>query len=143
PNPKPKDTEYIQYFGDDNKPLARGTGKTWLMPGRNVTIRAEIKTIEAYGTATFTLPKGTKTIGENAFEGIKAEIVYVPDEVKSISAYAFANNTKLKQIRLPKDCVIDDAAFFGCTNLMAIYTSGDGKAKDWAKDNGYGVMTTK
>ena len=133
--------KYARYYSNEIQ-LTRGVGDAWMltMPGTNVTIRAETKTIEPYGTATFTLPKGTKTIGKNAFEGIKASVVYVPDEVQSIGAYAFGNHRKLKQIRLPKDCEIDEAAFYGCTNLMAIYTSGDGKAKNWAKNNGFGYM---
>ena len=140
PDPKPKDTEYVRYLGDDNQPLARGTGKTWLMPGRNVTVRAEVKPIEAYGTPTFTLPAGTNTIGRNAFAGIAAQVVYVPgsDNPYPIGERAFASCPNLAQIRLPKNCDIDGAAFWGCPNLTAIYAPGGGSTEDWAKENGYG-----
>ena len=67
----------------------------------------------------------------------------MPETCKKIEAYAFKDCPTLKQIRLPKDCEIDDAAFYGCSNLMAIYSSGDGTTKNWAVKNGYGYMTVK
>ena len=67
----------------------------------------------------------------------------MPETCKKIEAYAFKDCPTLKQIRLPKGCEIDDAAFYGCSNLMAIYSSGDGTTRDWAEENGYGYMTVK
>ncbi len=138
--------EYVfQYIASGNAKLTSGAGTAWklTMPDENVTITVQTKPIEPYGTATFTLPTGTKSIGKNAFAGIKAEVVYVPDQCDKIEAYAFRNCTNLKKIRLPNDCEIDDTAFYGCTNLIAIYTSGSGTTKDWAKENGFGYMTVE
>ncbi len=136
--------KYVRYYVND-MPLTRGAGDAWMMTmlGEDVTIRAEISPIEQYGRPTFRLPTGTRSIGENAFAGIKAAVVYVPDKCSKVEANAFKDCPNLKQIRLPKDCEIDDAAFYGCTNLMAIYSSGDGTTKDWAEENGYGYMTAK
>ncbi len=134
---------YLRYVDQNGTPLARGTGLTWLLPDLDVTISAEFSAIEPYGRPTFRLPAEIESIGEDAFERIKADVVYVPDTCKKIEAYAFRNCPNLKQIRLPENCEINDAAFYGCTELMAIYSSGDGTTKDWAEENGYGYMTAK
>ena len=135
-----KDSEYVRYMEWDGTPLARGIGKTWLMPGRNVTVRAEIKTIPAYGTAAFTLPTGIKTAKENAFAGIGADVVYVPDGCAKLKDYAFSACPNLRKIRFPKDCEIEDAVFYGCAELIAIYAPGGGTTRQWAKDNGVPFM---
>ncbi len=52
-----------------------------------------------------------QTVEANAFEGAKMTIVYVPDTCTEIGAEAFKECTPLRQIRLPKDCAIDDLIF--------------------------------
>ena len=84
------------------------------------------------------IPANAKTIGAHAFSGIAAEVVYVPDGCGTLGARAFANCPNLRQIRLPKDCDIDPAAFFGCPSLTAIFAPAGGSTKVWATENGYG-----
>ena len=59
---------------------------------------------------TLTLPKGLKTIEENAFENVGAEMVIVPDECETIKSGAFVNCTRLKEISVPEGCIIADGA---------------------------------
>ena len=113
----------------------------WLMPDRDITIRAEICEAERFGTASFRLPGRAKSIGESAFSGIAAKVVYVPgnnSEEYPIGAKAFANCPNLTQIRLPRQCRIAESAFWGCPNLTTIYAPAGGSTEKWATDNGYG-----
>ena len=146
----------------DGKPLQRGTDYTdrsgstiieltesylsTLLPGSHeLAVRFEdsdavmsfTTTYNPFGPATFTLPAAIRTIEEGAFEGNPAmSVVYVPDTCTRIDANVFKDCTGLKQIRLPKDCAIDDSAFTGCTGLIAIYAPAGGTTETWANGNG-------
>ena len=49
------------------------------------------------------------------------EEVIIPEGVKTINAYAFANLTALKRVVLPSTLErIDQGAFYGCTSLVAV-----------------------
>jgi hypothetical protein len=89
-----------------------------------------------FGLATFTLPAAIKTVEAGAFEGNPAiSAVYVPDTCTSIGANAFKDCTGLRQIRLPKNCAIDDSAFDSCTGLISIFAPAGGTTKTWADKN--------
>lgn len=80
------------------------------------------------------LPEDVKTIMANAFEGNKVIThVYVQDDCAEIGAEAFKGCTRLKVIRLPKNCLITDTAFDGCTQLSIIAPEG-GTTEKWAQD---------
>ncbi len=89
----------------------------------------------AFGSSKFTVPTAMAVIEENAFEGIGATAVIVPDNCTEIKAEAFANCLNLKRILLPKDCKIDDHAFDGCADLV-IYAPAGGTTQTWAEENG-------
>lgn len=56
--------------------------------------------------------------------------VIIPEGVKSIGAYAFANLTSLEEIVLPSTLEqIDYGAFYGCSSLETISFSGDNNLK--------------
>ena len=106
------------------------------MPAKDLTVTAVW--VPAFGPASFTLPAAIKTIEESAFEGNPAMcVVYVPDSCTAIGANAFKSCTGLTQIRLPKNCAIDDTAFSGCTSLIAVYAPAGGTTESWA--NGRGI----
>ena len=65
----------------------------------SVTLSAESRPV--FGTATFVMPAALTAIEANAFEGIAASIVDVPDSCTSIGDYAFQNCEHLTQIRIP------------------------------------------
>lgn len=89
-----------------------------------------------FGPATFTLPAAIKTVEAGAFEGNPAiSVVYVPDTCTSVGANAFKDCTGLRQIRLPKNCAIDDSAFDGCTGPISIFAPAGGTTKTWADKN--------
>lgn len=79
------------------------------MPDHNVTVTAVFE--RAFGTPDFTLPEGLTTIEESAFEGVAGMTIVDASNCSSIGKDAFKDCTNLMQIRLPKDCEIDPAAF--------------------------------
>ena len=91
--------------------------------------------VEPTETFDFILPAGLNTLYENAFDGIAAEYIYVPDGCTAIPAGAFANCPNLKQIRLPKDCTFTGNPFSGSTLLEAIIAPDNGLTKTWAEAN--------
>ena len=86
--------------------------------------------------ATLTLPGALKQIGEEAFAGVSAEIVVIPDGATSIGKNAFANCQNLGIAVIPDTVTtIDPTAFSGCENFL-IECSEDSEAAKFAKDNG-------
>ena len=71
------------------------------------------------------LPESMQTIEDEAFEGIAANYVVLPNTVTSIGSRAFADCTNLKAIVIPESVTsIADDAFNGCGELMIITTPG-------------------
>ena len=63
-----------------------------------------------FGDPDFVMPEDLAAIEESAFEGVASMTVVDAHTCAAIGQYAF-KDTGLKQIRLPKDCDISDAAF--------------------------------
>jgi len=73
----------------------------------------------------FSLPAGMKRVEDEAFEGIAAQVVFVPEGVTSIGAKAFAGCLNLWQVYIPKSVTsIADSAFSGAKNLMICGAEG-------------------
>ena len=72
----------------------------------------------------FTLPAMIRTIEDGAFEGIDAEIVYIPDGCTSIGRGAFRSCESLTQIRVPVGCAIGEGAFDGCGTVFVFAPAG-------------------
>ena len=75
------------------------------------------------GEPDFVLPPSLTKIEEYAFDGIAAEIVYIPNTCTSIGSYAFQNSA-IMQIRIPARCTIATNAFNGCDNVVIFGTAG-------------------
>ncbi len=60
-------------------------------------------------------------VGEYAFSGTNVTTLYLPDTIKTISANAFRDNTKIVQINCEStEVVVENYAFYGCTNLETL-----------------------
>lgn len=79
-----------------------------------------------YGTATeIAIPEGVKTIIGGTFKSgtynwekkLDIKSVEIPASVKEIGNYAFANNKKLKTIKMPSGVKLGTGVFDGCDNL--------------------------
>ena len=75
-----------------------------------VTLQATWRTVELT-QADFTLPKGIREIGDEAFSGSAMTSVYIPDGCTSIGSGAFRNCPNLKQVRIPNGCTVAEDAF--------------------------------
>lgn len=81
-------------------------------------------------TKVYQLPDSLLHIGDLAFAECIAESFTIPASVKTVGQYAFAANTNLKEISVPKDISgFAENAFAGCSNLAIIYRGGD--VTDW------------
>ena len=89
-------------------------------------------------TPAFSLPAKTGEIGDEAFSGISAKAVYIPNGAKRIGTKAFANCTALQQIRIPRsvDTIAADA-FSGCPVSLIIYGEAGSTAEEFADSKGY------
>ena len=78
----------------------------------------------SFGTATFSLPAGLRTIEESAFEDMTAMISVDAGSVTSVGANAFKDCSTLNRIRLSKNCTIDADAFTGCGTVYIFAPAG-------------------
>ena len=81
------------------------------------------ETESGFSEPDYILPSALTQIGESAFEGVSARIIYVPDGCTSIEAYAF-RNSGVTQIRIPANCSIATSAFDGCSRVEIYGTPG-------------------
>lgn len=92
---------------------------------KNELISAEI--IDLKGGEILLIPKGVKTIGEEALTPLKnrVKMVLIPGTVTTIKRRAFAG-TGVTVVELPESVkTIEDDAFEGCENLYEIVLKGD------------------
>ena len=80
------------------------------------------------------LPEGTVTVEANAFEGVAAEGVIIPDSCRSIGSCAFKDCPNLSVVGMPRDCDIADDAFEGC-GLVTLYAPSGGTVEAYANSH--------
>ena len=86
---------------------------------------------------TVTLPANILYIEDNAFAGIDAEEVIIPDGAVSIGANAFANNDSLVIVRIPASVTeIADNAFSGNNPYLIIVAESGSVAEIYAGEHG-------
>lgn len=91
--------------------------------------------------AGFTLPGGVQTVEEEAFSGIAAALVTIPDGASAIGSAAFADCANLRQIVIPASVTsIDPTAFSNVTGLR-IVGDANSKAESFAETYGYLFLT--
>ena len=72
-------------------------------------------------TAAYTVPDGTVYIGPHAFRGAKVKAVTLPNTVKELKEYAFANCTDITTMEVNKGVTsIGSNAFSNCTSLTSV-----------------------
>ena len=76
-------------------------------------------------------------ISEEAYEGISAEIVYIPDGATEIEARAFAGCQNLRYVHIPDSVeMISSTAFEECPEDLVIYGSEGSWAMTFAEEHG-------
>lgn len=126
-------------------------GTSAIPQNANLTLHGFIgSTIQSYATANeisfqplmnnpdFVLPPRLNTIEEEAFSGINASMIYIPDGATSIGEKAFRNCINLQEIRIPESVQsIADNAFEGCRNDLYIYSTEGSSAYNHVIRNGH------
>ncbi len=87
-------------------------------------------------TPDFVIPSGTLGIESEAFAGIGATVVYIPDGCGSIGATAFRDCSNLRQIRIPAGCAIGVDAFAGDFGLKVFGYRGS-SAETYCREHLY------
>ena len=88
-------------------------------------------------TAEIILPDDLIRIEAEAFRNSTFSSVYCNENVTSVGAYAFADNTALKWVCLPSSVKsIDETAFSGCSRSLIIYGDAGSYAQQFADNNG-------
>jgi hypothetical protein len=95
---------------------------TLTLPDGDVVISAVLS--YAFSTPDFTLPAFLTTVEEEAFEGIAASVVDIPESCVSIGAHAFRNCPNLTQIRIPDGCTLGTDVFDSCEMVYVYGTAG-------------------
>ena len=91
-----------------------------------VTPEGEMRMIvmPTYGTPDFTLPAFLTEVDEEAFAGIAATVVYIPDGCVVLGNRAFEGCASLEQIRIPAGCALGEDVFDGCGTVFMFGTRG-------------------
>ena len=80
--------------------------------------------VGAFGTPDFEIPSGTRTIEDNAFEGIAATVVEIPENCTHIGNEAFKYCSQLTMIRIPMGCTLGTDVFAGCAKVYVFGAAG-------------------
>ena len=101
----------------------------------NITLKAVWEKIPVFGTPDFVIPAGTLSIGDNAFEGIAATVVEIPEDCANIGAQAFKGCASLTMIRIPAGCAVGTDAFDGCGKVY-IFGAAGSPAEAYCENHG-------
>ena len=88
---------------------------------------------------SLSLPKGLITVEEDAFSGISAEEVIIPQGCSAIEHHAFSNNKALKYVVIPSSMTRIESDAFSGTDVMLFVPAGS-KWVQWAEDLGIDVL---
>ena len=92
------------------------------------------------GMDELTIPDTVVTIGGYSFKRCSFFTIIIPKNVKSIEEYAFARSAAITDVYIySDDIVIDEKAFYGCTN-MRIHAHSSSSAAVFAKEHGIIVI---
>ncbi len=98
------------------------------------TVAIEIPAYTDMDDPDFILPENLTIIEANAFEGIDAEVIYIPDGCEYIDDYAFRDCFNLRQIRIPEDCEIGMDVFDDCIDILVFSAIGS-PAEEYCDDH--------
>ena len=105
------------------------------MPGENVHVTMTSRPV-GFDDAAFTLPAGTQSIEESAFEGdTSITSVVIPQGCRSIGKWAFRGCTNLERVSIPALCTVGEDAFDGCS-WVYLYSAADSPAADYCAAHG-------
>lgn len=90
-----------------------------------------------FGTPDFLLPAALAAIEDEAFMGISASCIELPNEVQYIENSAFEDCRQLKQIYIPASVTYISPTAFNGTSGLVIFGAAGSYADDFAYDYGF------
>ena len=114
---------------------ARMAGDTFTVTA-DTTVTALWQSI-IFGNPDFEIPGSVTVIENNAFEGIAATAVEIPEYCTRIGDRAFKDCGQLTMIRIPADCELGTDVFDGCT-LVYVFSTAGSPAEDYCNDPAHG-----
>ncbi len=103
-----------------------------------ITVNCHVTVVDSM--SKLQLPGALSEIEEEAFAGITAEALVIPDGAVSIGRRAFADNSVLKQVVLPASLTTISNDAFGDA-AMTIICPANSAAERFATDHGYSYMS--
>lgn len=95
-------------------------GKEWA-EAANGNILSLVASLNGKDYGTVIVPKGTKSVFDEAFTWGTLKEIILPDSIRSIGMGSFFDCSNLKKINVPSSVTsIGNAAFFGCRSLVTI-----------------------
>lgn len=128
------DTSVALYNGGALAGISAGSTDVYLYES-TVGHVASCKVQVVTGLKGLTLPTSLTEIEDDAFSGIEAEYVVIPDTVTGIGTGAFADNKALQFVNIPDSLTPGSDAFAGDDALVAFVTK-DSAAEGWCEANG-------
>ena len=110
---------------------------------KNTVIPADVEVIGEYAFQSVNveevaLPTILKEIKYYGFGYSKIKDIVLPDAVQRICDYAFSNCRSLLSATIGSGVVdIQQAPFYGCTNLLDVFCKADPNALEWAQASNY------
>lgn len=124
---------FTPLFGEKAYLVIKGTdsgGNKVYFESEPYNIQEEAEVV--FGSPDFILPASLTTIEENAFEGLTAMKIVDAHNCTFIGNEAF-KGTGLTQIKLPKDCEIDAAAFG--EQQIYVFAQAGGTTEEYCDDH--------
>ena len=96
-------------------------------------VTKELRVVDINDLSTLTLPAALSEIGEEAFEGIAAERVIIPNGITTIAPRAFANCDNLIIVEIPDSVTTIDSTAFDGSDRIIFVCSDTSKAAEFAE----------
>lgn len=117
----------------DVNPTVFETATAFIISEKGVLVKCEV--LEDFSANTINLPSAIKEVEEEAFVGISASVVKIPDGLTAIRKRAFASSQNLREIFIPASVItIEENAFQDSPNVV-IYGYSGSKAEEYARQN--------
>ena len=123
----------IHYTLNGDEPTAESAVYAEPIPVSETTVIRAVAVMEGFGSspsaiavyaigseasvfedADFVLPAGLTEAEEEAFAGVRAAVVVIPDSCTAVGARAFRGCENLRMIRIPAGCTVGEDAFADC-----------------------------
>lgn len=112
------------------------TATAFIISENGVLVKCEV--LENSSANTINLPSAVKEIEEEAFVGIPASVVKIPDGLTTIRKRAFASSQNLREIYIPASVITIEENVFQNSPNVVIYGYNGSEAEEYARQ--YGIQ---